>query len=1058
MSTPDRDAERARRRAQEACGTFEVPAPSLCPQPDPRGRREASCDVQPDCTPDEPQQPSASVPITYVEPPDSPLPVVVRNATPILTCADIEGSPDHGGPSSPLIDIALETEFSWNEVPDITDNQLVYLGTLAAVQMEAIKGMEAVEIRDLTRLTLEQATYARERITALQTDLDESAMAAAMALMDCWWENGEQVVTCEQGMKFNTGSYTVVPGTIISKSSQEDADAQALVFAQTQLDCWWESTVTLDCEFPTHGDSSTATARSLVSQEDADTLALLAATANMEPCLYWNEERLMYCDYQAFWENDTSRIYEGDSNIPLTDQTQGPWRVVVPAESFEAETQEEANALADEYGASLLYCRAGNKELRYECPPDTYFNLLNQQVTKAASAARTLFRGEEHTGDMPPDYEFSPPAVVVLANTFLSEEGYADADLQAEEALDALKSALQCIYCNDAVLPDCPTDAGEIAATNKTQGIDADTLCGDNLSDVMVIAYQTAGVPVSKISDDDCLLCDYPLESLCGKCIKGGDDGCQGMYDAKYEPQLLVEHRCVVPADTTSICGELDEQAIVDAITAIVNQRVAEAGECAQCEFGNRHIQVYCGFMGTGSPVDTELREMLENMSPWPLPDDIIKFGEINDDPYLKDVMVDVPANKFKSGDPVLADMDAIRYAQSVLQCLYKNPTLRVYCGAGDTDVEMATLIAAAKYMAPNIATRVTTEGTDPEIPTLVECGLLNGKPLYTLDQVPSTMLAPNRAVLYWDGTIWHLQSTYGSSEAVYDIASIAGLAYDTPDQILEAEWEDPTVGTGKPVLTIEPVALDPVPKYEVHPEYQTDHFGVKSYIDEWGPLVTLPDHIARISPEAAGSPEAPVVVEANRYTSDYVEGGTYDQVLEEAIQEGLDRLDCYKLNDRMDIWCEMFSDDKDGDGIEEPWLLPENNTTIWDPQANDQAHPKVLPRGVFRSYESLEDLNAQIKEYAFSVLECTYTNMEVKLGDCAEPIGKDGTMNYPVIPEGTVRHAETPDDANSQAVSLATSMQVCISPDQIGGGDDGSPGGDGKQADCQGECFGYYS
>lgn len=866
-----------------------------------------------------------------------PDPLVLTGQPSPVTCADLPNSPDHGGLTAPLTTISIEDLFNWSDVPDVQDAQLDYIAQLSTATLESLKTCDIAAFQDLSKLNYTQSVWARDGIHALQASLDAQATAAALNLLDCWWENTEQTVSCAEGMKGNVLTVTVASGAIRSDTSQEDADAQALLSAVSQTDCWWESTVTVNCPADSYGPDGTATAVSTLSQEDADAQALAQAQANLGPCVFHN--KLLILDCATAYPGQFPRLV---SNIPVAGLEKGQ-SITVAEGLFEGDTQEIADTLAMDYALSMLDCQCGNEALVYVCPAVTYKDrVTGLDVSKAASSANTLFRGISGA-DVSPSYTYEPPTVHIPANAFLSTVSCADAQQQAVDALEVLKAAMDCIYCNDAILPECDTSADvqsqNYKSSNRTLGLAANKVCGSDIEQVMTISYQLAGVPAAKVDDtqDNCVECAYDIPGCCGICVETEGSDCKAKWPAKYKVQLIKETVCNVAVSQVWLCSNISQANLQEAIRQELDKVLSDCGSCAQCEFGNRPIRLYCGALGTNSMDDTALRAYLTDTGPWPEPgsSDYLVLGkdEISGDAQLKDVSILVPANRFRSDDPVQADMDAIRFAQSTLQCLYANPELRIFCGA--KDVPMSVLLQAAK----------------------------NGG--------------------------------------------------------------------------------------NIHPNYAAPDFGNPGAVGTWGNLVTLPDGSTQVSDESTGSPVHPVIVSAGLYTADYTAGETYDTALALAINDGLSRLECFKLNPLMDLICENFKD-ANGNAL----LSPESAAVKHDLGSNNYKNPAKLAKGLFRTYESQVDLDEQIRVYANAMLNCTYTNADTPAPPCAD---NETALNNPTIRQGTVRHAATPQDAAQQAGALAVAMHICAPNSALGGGD-GAPGGDGKQTNCQGQCFGYYS
>lgn len=976
MST-DRQSERERRRAQETCGTFEQSKAPVCPRPEQLSRRPAPCEDPPECAPDQGLAPEA-LPEFAIREYGYPAALVLTSAVPSVSCADLDGQPPKGGLTGDLDDIAISEEFDWSEIEDITDNQLDYISGLSEDELDVVRTGTPSEIRSVTRLRLDQSTFVRDRLDAIQLALDTSARTAALTLLDCWWDNELKVDVCldDDGQPIPETLVEVPAGSVKSYFSQADADDQAIALAASLLQCPEPSyTVTVTCEELGYDGgnvtSATATAR---TEAEAREQAL-----SVLDCYYKSLPVRVTCDAT---EGMVAQEGTADDDWPELIETNGgslPYGWATSQIS-----SRDATDLALNFLTASVVCEYLSPERVVTCPNQAWTDRVTSEVKSAAPSWQpTSFMGlsEPYWSDNKLDptaqqtvngYKFTPQSmtVVIPAGMFKSATSQTEADAQADAAEELVRySLLQCAYCNEAVPVSCGTKAevedtytdqqGVVTTTvdtywsvDKTAGMVAGILCGPDMDEVMTLASQLATVPVAK-TDGTKPYCTYRIPGGTGRCVpplvppatdKWNTPADVYVYEgedaAALRGRLLKESPCVLTDLFVDVASDADPNAIVD-------QKVGEMEEalraCVTCEFGNRQVTLGCDYAAIGDFFnEAALRDIVMKSGD----DSTLELGiipnPVEDDGSMMIAAFTavVPAGRFKSEDPWQADIDAVYYAQTILRCQYSNPKLKVYCGAQDAPME--TLIAAAKDPGRN-----------------------------------------------------------------------------------------------------------------VHPDYQQDGFGDPSFItddpdtQDWGDQVALPGG-GQVDDTSAGSPYNPVEVDAGKYTAEYGEG-TYDDVLKQAIEDGLDQLDCYKSNGRMDLKCEDYA----FAGIEETNDDDENDPGIrFDPSSNTADNPIVLPPGMFKSTTSAEDLQAQIDEYANSVLRCKYTNLAVTASDCDEG---DVPLSLPTVPPGTVTGADSPADAKSQAQNMADAMRVCADPDQLGGGG-GGRGNDGQQKDCQGPCFGYYS
>ncbi len=204
----------------------------------------------------------------------------------------------------------------------------------------------------------------------------------------------------------------VAAGSFSSDQSQEAANDLATAYALTLLDCFYlNSDQTAECPPGRHedplvlepgdppeavGNPVTVKARYLASEdswEDAD-LTAMALAESLLRCVFLNREMTYSCDDLNPDPNDPDEVdahlsdaypgpyvlenklgipiysvaLEAQMEIVASPSRSGRYTVTVAAGEFDADTQEDADALAANYALSLLQCSYCNPRINPVCP------------------------------------------------------------------------------------------------------------------------------------------------------------------------------------------------------------------------------------------------------------------------------------------------------------------------------------------------------------------------------------------------------------------------------------------------------------------------------------------------------------------------------------------------------------------------------------------------------------------------------------------------------------------------------------------------------------------
>lgn len=190
----------------------------------------------------------------------------------ILTCDDFEVPDGLGGTVFPYAGAdgddaeipaaAFSLIFDWRSIPNITADRLNYISEMTDPGGLVLGWIEADEpgiidlIKSGYKLKTGQAQYLLEELTSHLEQLEELTVLAAQTQIDCYWWNTAQTADCPDDLDTEDpalspgNTYTVPVETFRSSLTELDvevggdwgvdaANALALAFAESQLDCRW---------------------------------------------------------------------------------------------------------------------------------------------------------------------------------------------------------------------------------------------------------------------------------------------------------------------------------------------------------------------------------------------------------------------------------------------------------------------------------------------------------------------------------------------------------------------------------------------------------------------------------------------------------------------------------------------------------------------------------------------------------------------------------------------------------------------------------------------------
>lgn len=335
--------------------------------------------------------------------------------------------------------------------------------------------LTAQSLAKLTGLPPSKAATFMQLANAIHARLDSTAKAIAISLLECIWWNDAQTATCEKDMGMvgvatssehpSAVAVAVVPDRMVSSDVGKGvADSIAHGQAVSALECFYISDpVEVDCvtrpdrpeeftEWVVTDPEGVEPRRvgyyalpeghvvSYVSKDEANSVALQMALAELN-CFYINKHIDMQCEdpdarnlnVDPEWPGSepvgvylgtTTSEFESGYNWAVGPDVRIPAQRVIVPERYIISTisTTDANNQAVQLAESLLACCYINDRIFIECP-------------------------EEANKDYSPTWSYEVPR-----GTFVSCKSKKDANDQAWASAEGI---VDCIYCNDVVLPQC---------------------------------------------------------------------------------------------------------------------------------------------------------------------------------------------------------------------------------------------------------------------------------------------------------------------------------------------------------------------------------------------------------------------------------------------------------------------------------------------------------------------------------------------------------------------------------------------------------------------------
>lgn len=480
-------------------------------------------------------------------------------------------------------------------------------------------------------------------------------------------------------------------------AAQRKADDSAYTYGESTLVCVWENTVQeTSCEDPTmahyydhpdavhHAVIPAGTYKSLISQDDADSMAADAAAAMLN-CFYVSDAVQMSCADLGYEEP-----------VPNTDDGR-IGTVVVPKGTFTSTiSTADATEQARTYAKSLLVCYYTNTRIELSCEDENARN-LGVTPTEGNRVEITLEAGNPRIPGKGQVITIEPG---VIRSNISTEAAIQEATLLAE-------SLLECCFVNVAKVVTCPdyeytyTDENGV---KQTKLIPASREKSPQYS--MSIA---AGVFSSCVSQEEadreaetfiqsalsCYYCndvvlptcvpDYVLDEVKAS-IANGDYSVLPLDPSKYDDVSQWSEDATVGAPPGYVCGFEYEQAQQIAETAartIIHD--LRSTESSKCRYTNDLLYAGCYFS----------------------------------DPFGNDSNVDgTKAVYYKAYAPGLGSIPYFVYKANVDRRLSKNvstPTLGTYVAIPAGTISITINDVPASFKAPDVIETTTFDQLDPD-------------------------------------------------------------------------------------------------------------------------------------------------------------------------------------------------------------------------------------------------------------------------------------------------------------------------------------------------------
>lgn len=467
-----------------------------------------SCNPAKERIPDELREPEGSLdnPRVY----RVPEPVLVFNVQQDVTCQERYDGQRVYGLGSVVPDGAYTSVVDLSLIGQLTAEQLDYIASkdlsarmsrlFHAYVMEGTPEEEVVAgIATLFRITADKAALVYDALSSEQDRLDYEARTQAEASLECYWMNYEAEATCWDNLpewadrEFATRDdhkdavveYFVPDGLIRSDISQDDADMQAKVMAESGLNCFYVSSpVDVACTDPDRpgkpdggGDVPVPVEKeavvanmpprngrvfipkgmytSVVSRADATATARNYAYSLLV-CYYFNDYTRRTCGLPDARGIGIDPLLQWPEEADTKTRTSGQSAVVPYGTIISNLSPADANATAASIAESVLECCFISPEASASCPVIEVVDEHGHPVLEP-DGSQVVVRPLDKADYAVPRYtvprgEFTGCVSSNLTDEEANEKVRQELEQRAEDAANA---GLTCIYCNRQVLPSC---------------------------------------------------------------------------------------------------------------------------------------------------------------------------------------------------------------------------------------------------------------------------------------------------------------------------------------------------------------------------------------------------------------------------------------------------------------------------------------------------------------------------------------------------------------------------------------------------------------------------
>lgn len=379
--------------------------------------------------------------------------------------------------------------------------------------------------------------------------------------------------------------------------------------------------------------------------------------------------------------------------------------------------------------------------------------------------------------------------------------------------------------------------------------------------------------------------------------------------------------------------------------------------------------------------------------------------------------------------------------ATSELDCLFYNVAKTASCALDPQGVPADT--PSTTVAAREITSRISQTDADDQAQALADsrlrCEWSNTAQLVTCpgNDVPNDIAppvgSPTTRLRVGEVTVVAgivrsplSQADANASAQVYGQASLVCFYYNTQQTFTcpaDVDDEAAITGTTNPITVAANAITSDVSQADANAQALT--LAQLQAICEYGSdalNVACPADAATGSSPANGTP---VVLAADQFRSPLSKADA--NALRDAFAASL--LVCFWTNDLQEVPC-----------LDDTHAVPPGKGSV--------------AAGSVVSYVSKEDANTLAQTLATAQRVCLYPNDAATGAACASGLEQ---LQTGTVTAGTIISPVSKADANALAQVLANALNVCVNPEEIGGGS-GLPGDQGSPGACTSSCFGFYS